>query len=239
MNKTEIAWTDLTWNPVTGCTKVSPGCDNCYAEALSRRFGRSFAVQIHPERLAQVRKIPAGKRVFVNSMSDLFHKDVPRDFIGDVICAMRNRPDVEFQVLTKRPLRMADYATREFSPPNVIWGVSVENQDHLWRLERVATCIHRLFVSFEPLLGPIDLPSHLRRALDWAIIGGESGPHRRPMDPEWARALVTNLKDGGIPVFVKQMGGLRPGGDLDTFPPDLRMREFPSAVPGGVVRPLL
>ena len=232
MNKTEIAWTDLTWNPVTGCTKVSPGCDNCYAEALSRRFGRSFEVQIHPERLAQVRKIPAGKRVFVNSMSDFFHQGIPKDFRDAVIQYMGARPDVEFQVLTKRP-QNAHRLNLHLVPPNIRWGVSVENQGHLWRIrEAIRQQFPRLFVSFEPLLGPIDLPPELRRALDWGIIGGESGPHRRPMNPEWAINLTKNLKDGGIPVFVKQMGGLRPGGNLETFPPELRVREFPAAIAG-------
>ena len=247
MNKTGISWTDLTWNPVSGCSKVSPGCKHCYAEALSKRWGRSFDVTLHPEKLKEVRKIPSGSKVFVNSMSDLFHPKVPTEFINQVFKAIETRPDVTFQVLTKRPeeihLRMPNL--RPF-PRNVWLGVSVEMRIYTGRIdELIATgwkygelgghhCLK--FVSFEPLLADIGtvkfhyLLSRVKQGISWVIIGGESGPHHRPMKIEWARNLVRQAKDQGVAVWMKQLGGIRPGGDLEDFPEDLRIREFPKEV---------
>ena len=252
MNKTGISWTDLTWNPVSGCSKVSPGCQNCYAEAWSHRWGRSFDVTLHPEKLKEVKRIPSGSKVFVNSMSDLFHERVPYTFIWGVMKAIESRPDVIFQILTKRPERIAEYfysmsTHPKFGnggdhevymiPSNVWLGVSVEMS--LYYAERVpyllelgAQAIHagKFFVSFEPLLGdigPIKFGNSLGK-VDWIIIGGESGPHHRPMNIEWARNLVRQAKDQGVAVWMKQLGGIRPGGELEDFPEDLRIREFPA-----------
>ena len=255
MNKTGISWTDLTWNPVSGCSKVSPGCQNCYAEALSKRWGRSFGVALHPEKLKEVRKIPAGSKVFVNSMSDLFHEEVPFTYIWGVMKAIESRPDVIFQILTKRPERIAEYFYHMSShpkfgnggdhemyviPPNVWLGVSVEMR--MYYAPRVANllslgfeeAIHagKLFISFEPLLGDIGTVkfSNGFDKIDWVIIGGESGPHHRPMKIEWARNLVRQAKDQGVAVWMKQLGGIRPGGELEDFPEDLRIREFPKEI---------
>ena len=241
MNRTGISWTDLTWNPVSGCSKVSPGCQNCYAEAWSHRWKRPFEVTLHPEKLKEARKIPSGAKVFVNSMSDLFHPNVPTDFITKVFDAIRSRPDVIFQILTKRPeeihLRMPNLVK---IPDNVWLGVSVEMRMYVGRInELVATGWkygesgghHGIkFVSFEPLLGDVgtvQFALNLGNPISWVIIGGESGPHHRPMKLEWARNLVKQAKAQGVAVWMKQLGGIRPGGNLEDFPEDLRIREFP------------
>ena len=252
MNKTGISWTDLTWNPVSGCSKVSPGCQACYAEAWSKRFHRSFDVKLNPEKLKEVRKIPAGSKVFVNSMSDLFHEEVPFTYIWGVMKAIESRPDVTFQILTKRPERIAEYFyhmsthpkfrnggdhERYAIPSNVWLGVSVEMR--MYYAPRVAKllslgfeeAIHsgKFFISFEPLLGDIGTVkfSNAFDKIDLVIIGGESGPHHRPMKIEWARNIVRQAKEQGLAVWMKQLGGFRPGGELEDFPEDLRIREFP------------
>ncbi|MEM0134497.1 MAG: DUF5131 family protein [Thermoplasmatales archaeon] len=243
MNKTNISWTDYSWNPVSGCSKVSPGCQNCYADALSRRWGRSFELTLHPEKLKEVKKIPRGSKVFVNSMSDLFHEKVPFEYIHEVMVAIKSRPDVIFQVLTKRPEVFDAYMmwfSRNYSdghsysiklPDNLWLGVSVEMKTYIPRISTLQFYknseqrISKIFISFEPLLREVT-PVNLH-GVDWIIIGGESGPHHRPMKIEWARNLVKEAKAQGIPVWMKQMGGLRPGGDLEDFPEDLRLREFP------------
>ena len=241
MNKTGISWTDLTWNPVSGCSKVSPGCQHCYAEAWSTRWKRSFDVKLHAEKLKEVKKIPAGSKVFVNSMSDLFHPKVPNEFINEVFDAIRSRPDVIFQILTKRPeeihLRMSKIKK---IPDNVWLGVSVEMRMYLERMDELVATGWKYgeygghhgikFVSFEPLLGDIGLVKFdfkLTESISWIIIGGESGPHYRPMNIEWARNLIQQAKNQHVAVWMKQLGGIRPGGDLDDFPEDLRIREFP------------
>jgi len=231
MNKTGISWTDLTWNPVTGCTKVSEGCKYCYAEAWSKRFRRPFSVQEHFDRLKQVEKIPAGAKVFVNSMSDLFHEEVSETMRDAVFLIMEKRKDVIFQILTKRPKIMKDYFDRHdaWSTKNVWIGVSIEMRKYLDRMEILKQTNGQIkFVSFEPLLedvGYIDLSG-----ISWVIIGGESGPHHRPMDVEWARNIVRLAKEQGIAIWMKQLGGIRPGGNLADFPEDLRIREFPLEV---------
>lgn len=246
MNKTGISWTDLTWNPVSGCSKVSPGCQNCYAEALSRRWHRSFDVTLHPERLGEVRKIPSGSKVFVNSMSDLFHKEVPMSYIKDVMDKIKSRPDVIFQILTKRPENIVKYFLwfeHEYPPshhyellfPKNLWlGVSIEMRGYLSRMRPLLDLKYGLrwqairgplFISFEPLLG--DIGEVNLKGIDWIIIGGESGPHHRPMKLEWIRNLVRQAKEQNVAVWMKQLGGFRPGGELEDFPEDLRIREFP------------
>ena len=421
MNKTGISWTDLTWNPVSGCSKVSPGCKNCYAEAWSRRWGRSFEVTLHPNKIKEVKKIPSGSKVFVNSMSDLFHEKVPFEFLDDVMKAISSRKDVIFQILTKRPERAFDYYYSSFArnqvPENIWLGTSIEMQLYLPRLislRLIPAKIH--FISAEPLLGPIDLsllsgyypygitktergvfiPSSTdgvdrstsrwidlesgrenerrvaqsgknktsyttphrciswdrlphsknndrweasinsgsslglasdqwtdtsriddkpqewcqirqqtrefgvgdlfradkaydtrveegesigskgreesygenirqcsegnkteekmrgesefdcqrlwdilstrvedlqrsKKVVDFLIVGGESGPHHRPMKIEWAQNLAKQAKEQGVAVWMKQLGGLYPGGNIEDFPEDLRLREFPEA----------
>lgn len=245
MNKTEISWTDLTWNPVAGCSKVSPGCQNCYAEYLTvHRFHRPFDVKLRPERLKDVKNIPPGSKVFVNSMSDLFHEKVPLSYIRGVMEAIESRPDVIFQVLTKRPERVEEYqnwVAKNFSdghhysiwfPQNLWLGVSVEMKGFR---DRISTLQYlklnwqvipgKIFVSFEPLLRdvtPVDL-----YGVDWIIIGGESGPNHRPFNPDWARNLIKQAKAQGVAVWMKQLGGFRPGNSMGELPEDLRIREFP------------
>ena len=245
MNQTGISWTDYTWNPISGCNKVSPGCQNCYAEAWSKRWKRSFDVSLHPEKLRQVKKLPSGSKVFVNSMSDLFHGKVPFSFIEEVVDAIKSRPDVIFQVLTKRPERIRDflhyhgYTLRggdhlyDYWLPSNLWlGVSVEMRQYASRINELLYLKNEdpklpstMFVSFEPLIGnvgKVDL-----NGIDWIIIGGESGPHHRPMNIEWARNLIVQAKEQNVKVWMKQLGGIRPGGNIEDFPEDLRLREFP------------
>jgi len=239
MNKTGISWTDFSWNPVSGCTKVSEGCKFCYAEAWSKRYHRSFEVTLHPEKLREVEKIPAGSKVFVNSMSDLFHPNVPTTFINRVFQAIRKRPDVIFQVLTKRPeqIKLRQNALRDVwldeIPDNVWLGVSVEMPQYVGRIDELVRIEHDgiKWVSHEPLLADMGQYQKFKFAfahgIDWIVIGGESGPHHRPMKIEWARNIVRQAKEQGIPVWMKQLGGLWPGGNLEDFPEDLRIREFP------------
>lgn len=233
-DRTGIAWTDATWNPVTGCTKVSPGCAHCYAETLSKRFGRSFEVTLHPERLDEPLHWRKPRRVFVCSMADLFHKDVDDQFIADVLWTAAVRaPSHTYQFLTKRPERMLEWFTAYASTgmplirgaANLWLGTSIENDRFTFRadvLRRVPSRGSLRFISAEPLLGP--LPSLDLTGIDWLIIGGESGPKARPLDPQWVRDLITLAHMNGTAVFVKQMGGLRPGGLL---PDEFNIREYP------------
>ena len=255
---TSIEWTDETWNPVTGCTKVSPGCAHCYAEALfSRPYpGRPFSdVRFHPERLEQPRRWRKPRRVFVNSMSDLFHEAIGESDIQRIFAVMRSAPRHTFQVLTKRADRMRHlltmWARRGDAPPRNVWlGVSVENQEQADR--RIPLLLDTpaavRFVSAEPLLGPVDMRESLSRAiagpngtvLDWCIVGGESGPQARPCGLGWMRGIVGDCRATGVPVFVKQLGrrprsgsielklNNRKGGDPAEWPPDLRVREWPA-----------
>lgn len=233
-DRSRIEWTEATWNPVTGCDRVSPGCDNCYALTLARRLkamgaekyqgdgdprtsGPGFAVTIHPASLDQPRRWRAPRTVFVNSMSDLFHAKVPAAFVRDVFDVMVETPQHTYQVLTKRPLRAARLAERLPWPPNVWLGVSIENMDLAHRVEhlrRVPAAVR--FLSCEPLLGPLD---GLNLAgIDWVIAGGESGPNYRPMDVRWARQIRDACLEVGLPFFFKQWGGRTPkslGRDLD------------------------
>ena len=245
MNKTGISWTDYTWNPITGCDKVSPGCKYCYAETWSKRWKRSFEVTLHPEKLKEIRKLPSGSKVFVNSMSDLFHEKVPFEYIEEVVNAIKQRPDVTFQVLTKRPerikyflhyhgytLRGGDHQYDYWLPYNLWLGVSVEMRlyvnriNELFYLKDVSPMLpSTMFVSFEPLIG--DIGKVNLKGIDWIIIGGESGPKHRPMKIEWARNLINQAIDQGVKVWFKQLGGLHSGGDINVFPEDLRIRQFP------------
>ena len=222
-----IEWTDETWNPVTGCTRVSPGCDNCYMFALYPRLrgmrvpGYELGpdqVQILPQRLEVPLSWRKPRRVFVNSMADLFHSKVPSDFITDIFAVME-RAGVErghtFQVLTKRPGRAVGWWELNVSsfpdgwPDNVWIGTSVETQKYAPRLTVLARLPARTrFVSAEPLLGRLDLTRWLTDGtLHWIIAGGESGPAARAMDPDWARAIRDQATTTDVPFFLKQLGG--------------------------------
>ena len=228
---TKIEWTDETWNPVTGCTKISPGCANCYAERMARRLaGRCgypealnhFDVTLRPDRLEQPLKWKKPRMVFVCSMSDLFHDDVPDAFIGKVFRRMIMADHHTFQVLTKRPARMQEYLSEHVVngkfraygfqydwPPSNLWlGVTAENQKW-WEKRRDAffatpAAVH--FLSYEPALGPLVLSDDDLARLDQVICGGESGPGARPMHPDWTRSLRDQCQEAGVPYFFKQWG---------------------------------
>lgn len=283
-DRSKIEWTDATWGPVTGCTKVSEGCDHCYAETIAHRFAGTkaypagFDVTLRPERMDQPLRWKRPRRIFVNSMSDLFHKDVPDEYIARVFAVMALAPRHTFQVLTKRPGRMRSLlSSRDFEDwveafvreeyadqwapngyeyqwplPNVWLGTSVESQK--WADVRVPQLLNTpaavRFLSCEPLLGPVDLTkwawcnrdggdyrgfassrycrlwfghgdacrTAVLPQLDWVIVGGESGPRARPMNPEWARVLRDDCIDADIAFLFKQWGGLHPkaaGRELD------------------------
>jgi len=220
-----IEWTEATWNPVTGCTKISHGCTHCYAERMSRRLQRmgvdkytnGFSVTIHES----VLDAPLGWRqprlVFVNSMSDLFHKSVPTAFIEAVFEVMNRASRHTFQVLTKRPGRVAQLNGRLCWSPNIWLGTSIESQRWAGRLDPLReTGAGTKFLSLEPLLGPLpDLPLE---GIDWVIAGGESGPGARPMNAAWVRAIRDNCLRNEVPFFFKQWGGVwkkRTGRTLD------------------------
>jgi protein gp37 len=232
--RSAIEWTDRSWNPVTGCTEVSPGCDNCYAKTFAERwrgvpghaYEQGFDVKLHPERLHDVLSLKKPSRIFVNSMSDLFHRDVPSDFINRVFCAMVEARQHTFQVLTKRPERMSRWIRdHAWAPAENIWlGVSVESNDYAWRVEMLRkTAAAVRFISFEPLLSRVDrVPLE---QIDWAIAGGESGPRWRPMQWEWARDVRDRCASAGTAFFMKQAAAYRPHDDM--IPDDLRIRDYP------------
>ena len=216
-----IEWTDATWNPVTGCTKISADCDHCYAARFSERFRgvpghpfeTGFDLTLRPERIDQPLAWRRPRMIFVNSMSDLFHKDVPRDFIDRVFTVMEAADWHVFQMLTKRSSIMRDYLRRRYrdaSPPSHIWlGVSVEDNraiTRLWHLQQAPAAVR--FLSVEPLIGPLG-PLNLD-GIHWVIAGGESGPNARPMHVDWARDIRDQCARRGVAFFFKQWGGIRP-----------------------------
>jgi protein gp37 len=236
-----IEWTDVTWNPVTGCTRVSAGCDNCYAATLANRllkdiyrrrlpvvdsdFTRKdlFAVRLWPERLEEPLKWRKPMMVFVNSMSDLFHADIPEDFQRRVFEVMLEADSHIYQILTKRPARARRFWTRNNDlfqggaiPPHIWLGTSVENQEVDHRLRQLVDVpAHLRFLSCEPLIGPLELTL---QGIHWVIVGGESGPVRRPMKYEWVAAIRDQCLEERVPFFFKQWGGRTPkagGRDLD------------------------
>jgi len=226
-SSSSIEWTDATWNPVTGCTKISPGCKHCYAQTFAERFRgvpghpfeQGFDLRLWPERLTLPLAWKKPRRIFVNSMSDLFHERVPDEFIDAVFDTMRRAYWHQFQLLTKRTERMEHYVRlrrralgqlRE-THPNVWFGASVETQRYIGRAVAVASLSAAVrFLSCEPLLGPLDLSSVLGRgAINWVIVGGESGHGARPMDIKWVRAIRHQCLDARVPFFFKQWGGAR------------------------------
>lgn len=217
-DRSAIEWTDATWNPVTGCSQLSPGCDHCYALTFAERFRgvpghpyeQGFDLKLWPERLGMPLTWKQPRRIFVNSMSDLFHEDIPDQYIRQVFSVMARADWHVFQVLTKRPKRMAGLAFTLPWPGNVWAGTSVELDRYSWRanhyLRQVPAAVR--FVSAEPLLGP--LPSLKLNHLDWVIVGGESGSSHRPCDPAWVRDLRDRCKSAGVAFFFKQWGGRTP-----------------------------
>lgn len=247
-DKSAIEWTEATWNPTTGCDRVSPGCDNCYALTLAKRLkamgldkyqadgdprtsGPGFGVTVHPDSLLTPHSWRRPRLVFVNSMSDLFHARVPMTFIDSVFEVMRTTPQHTYQVLTKRAHRLARVAHRLDWPTNVWMGVSVESSEQFDRVHALATVPAAVrFLSCEPLLGPLtDLPLN---GIDWVIAGGESGANARPVDPDWVRELRDLCVANHTPFFFKQWGGIRAksgGRELD----GLMWDEMPSLTSAG------
>lgn len=218
---TAIEWTDATWNPVTGCTKISAGCDHCYAERFSERFRgtpghpfeHGFDLMLRPERLDQPLLWKSPKMIFVNSMSDLFHKEVPFNFVDRVFDTMEKANWHTFQILTKRSSRIRDYINRRYvgdAAPSHIWlGTSVEDGSRKSRIRHMRQMNASIrFLSVEPLIGPMG-PMDLE-GIDWVIVGGESGPKARTMAPDWVREVRDQCNAAGVAFFFKQWGGIRP-----------------------------
>ena len=213
--KSTIEWTEATWNPVTGCTKVSPGCKHCYAERMALRlkamgqpnYAAGFDVRLQLQALELPIRWKRPQVVFVNSMSDLFHQDVPDEFIMRVFDSMSRAYWHQFQVLTKRSTRLAKISNRLVWRRNIWQGVSVENMDYVWRIEDLRVSgAHTRFLSLEPLLGP--LPQLDLAGIDWVIVGGESGPKARPMAKEWVLEIRDQCIAASVPFFFKQWGGV-------------------------------
>lgn len=216
-DKSAIEWTESTWNPVTGCSKVSPGCAHCYAETFAERwrgiaghpYEQGFDLRLWPSRLEQPLAWRRPRTIFVNSMSDVFHEDIPFDFVESIFDVMRRADWHVFQILTKRHERLAELASDLHWPPNVWMGVSIENRRFVRRadaLREVPAAVR--FISAEPLLGPLeglDLTG-----IDWLIAGGESGPRHRRVKVDWLRDLRDRCADEDVAFFFKQWGGIRP-----------------------------
>ena len=219
--RTAIEWTNATWNPVTGCTKISAGCDNCYAERFAERFRGvqghpfewGFDLTLRPARLDQPLGWTQPKMIFVNSMSDLFHKNVPTAFVEQIFETMERADWHVFQILTKRSSRMKSYVNARYqggvAPPHIWLGTSIEDGTKLSRVRHVRDTMATIrFLSIEPLIGPIgqlDLSG-----IHWVIAGGESGPGARPMDIEWVREVRDQCLKARVAFFFKQWGGFRP-----------------------------
>jgi protein gp37 len=211
-----IEWTEASWNPVTGCSKISPGCANCYAERMARRlkamgqpsYANGFRVTMHKHLLDLPLTWRRPRRVFVNSMSDLFHEDIPTAFIQSVFDVMGQANWHQYQILTKRSDRLAELSPLLDWRPNIWMGVTVESAEYAYRLDHLRSCGAAVkFVSIEPLLGPI--PDLDLREVDWVIVGGESGPKARPMQSEWVVEIRNQCRQARVPFFFKQWGGVR------------------------------
>lgn len=247
-DRSAIEWTEATWNPTTGCDRVSAGCDNCYALTLAKRLkgmgsakyqndgdprtsGPGFGLTLHPDALDVPYGWKSPRTVFVNSMSDLFHARVPLDFVRQVFQVMADTPQHSYQVLTKRARRLRQVAGKLEWPPNVWMGVSVESAKELPRvddLRQVPAAVR--FLSCEPLLGPLDGLDVT--GIDWVIVGGESGRRARPMDIAWATDVVERCHQAGCASFVKQLGSCwgKKHKDISLFPAALQVREYPKAL---------
>jgi protein gp37 len=235
-NKSTIEWTEATWNPSTGCDALSPGCENCYAERLTRRlkamgqkkYANGFQLTLHPDTLGLPLRWKRPQRIFVNSMSDLFHHDVPLQFIQRVFATMNGAYWHQFQVLTKRSGRLLAVSDKIDWPSNVWMGVSVESKKYVARIDHLRkTGARTKFLSLEPLLGPLeglDL-----NGIDWVIVGGESGPGARAMAPEWVTSIRNQCHKARTAFFFKQWGGVQKkrmgrlldGSTYDEMPPTI------------------
>lgn len=212
--KSSIEWTESTWNPITGCTKISPGCKHCYAERMAKRlkamgspnYADGFKLTLHEHVLELPLTWKKPQTIFVNSMSDLFHKNVPLEFIQKVFDVMNKTPWHTYQVLTKRSDRLKELNKELIWGKNIWIGVSVENQEYTYRIEDLRnTGAYIKFLSIEPLIGPI---RKLKlKNIRWVIVGGESGPKARPMNEEWVLDIKDQCKEAGVPFFFKQWGG--------------------------------
>ncbi|MGW3594964.1 DUF5131 family protein [Streptomyces sp. NPDC005167] len=254
-----IEWTEQTWNPTTGCDRISPGCDNCYALTMAKRLkgmgsakyqtdgdprtsGPGFGIATHADTLTDPLRWKKPRKVFVNSMSDLFHARVPVDFITDVWRTMQATPQHTYQILTKRAARLPRVLDRVYESldldeplPNVWLGTSIETDDHARRATALSHSLAAVrFVSAEPLLGPV--PSLDLNDIDWLILGGESGPGARPLETRWIDDLLDAAGRSGTAPFVKQLGSVwarenhasdTKGGNPDDWPAELRVREYP------------
>ena len=225
MAATKIEWTDVTWNPIRGCTKISPGCKHCYAERFAERFRgvlghpfeQGFDLRLVPEKLGEPLRLKKPQHIFVNSMSDLFHEEVPVEYIRQVFDVMNQANWHQYQVLTKRAERLEKLNGVINWAPNIWMGVSVENSDYAWRIDHLRrTNAHVKFLSIEPLLGPIrKLQLH---GINWVIVGGESGPGARPMEKEWVIDIRDQCVRSDVAFFFKQWGGVfkkKTGRELD------------------------
>jgi len=212
--KSRIEWTESTWNPLTGCNKISPGCKFCYAERFAKRlqamgqpnYRNGFELTLHEHAVEQPLSWKKPQMIFVNSMSDLFHKDVPLEFIQKVFDVMNQADWHVFQVLTKRSERLLEVHRHLSWPQNVWMGVSVENSDYTFRIDHLRKTGAKIkFLSLEPLLGP--LPALNLANIDWVIVGGESGPKARPIKSDWILEIKEQCREEGVPFFFKQWGG--------------------------------
>lgn len=211
-----IEWTDATWNPVTGCTKISPGCKHCYAERLSKRlkamgqanYRNGFKLTLQPQMLELPLRWKSPKRIFVNSMSDLFHESVPTDYIKRVFDVMGRADWHQYQVLTKRSDRVLELSKELEWAPQIWMGVSVENEEYTNRIDDLRRSAANVkFLSLEPLLGPLRKLN--LKGINWVIVGGESGPGARPVNPEWVTEIRDQCVRAGVPFFFKQWGGVQ------------------------------
>jgi protein gp37 len=211
-----IEWTDATWNPVTGCSKISPGCKHCYAERMANRlklmgqanYRNGFEVTLQPQMLELPLHWKTPKRIFVNSMSDLFHGEVPLSYIKQVFAVMKRAHWHQYQVLTKRAERLCELSPKLDWTPQIWMGVSVESEKYLCRIDHLRkTAAHVKFLSLEPLLGPLSKMN--LHGIDWAIVGGESGPGARPINPAWVTDIRDQCLRARVPFFFKQWGGVQ------------------------------
>lgn len=242
--KSSIEWTESTWNPVTGCDKISPGCANCYAERMAKRlqamgqpnYANGFKVTLHEHVLEMPLTWKKPQMIFVNSMSDLFHRDVPLSFIQRVFDVMQRASWHTFQVLTKRSERLSELAGDLEWPDNVWMGVSVETADFLHRLDHLRSVPANVrFISFEPLLGSVGRIN--LTSIDWCIVGGESGPGARPIRKMWVTEIRDQCLTAGVPFFFKQWGGTnkkKTGRELE----DRTWSELPQVLMDSLVHPV-
>ncbi len=216
MAQSKIEWTESTWNPLTGCNKISPGCKHCYAERMAKRlhamgqpnYANGFKLTMHPQALEKPLEWKTPQVIFVNSMSDLFHKDVPLEFVQSVFDVMKRAHWHQFQVLTKRSERLMELSPQLEWTDNIWMGVSVENADYTFRIDHLRKTGAKIkFLSVEPLLGPI--PRMNLKGINWVIVGGESGPGARPIEREWVVDIKNQCIRAKVPFFFKQWGGVQ------------------------------